>query len=124
MLLKEMAAWRSAGPFGRGDDTVGHPHRAKQLSISSKLDKQSPAEQFEAAVSQSVPSPTLSETTTTNNSSSNSLSNNTHVISTIILIITIIQIVPSPPPSCARTSSSSACAACGRQSQRYEKTPP
>ena len=51
--------------FGRGDDTVGDPHRAQisqfelfELSILSELDKQFPVEQFEATVSQStVPSP-------------------------------------------------------------------
>ena len=54
--------------FGRGDDTVGNPHRAQivqcelfELVLLSKLDKQLPVEQFEATVSQStVPSPVLS----------------------------------------------------------------
>ena len=53
--------------FGRGDDTVGNPHRAQisqfelfELILSLKLDKQFPVEQFEATVSQStVPSPPL-----------------------------------------------------------------
>ena len=51
--------------FGRGDDTVGNPHRAQivqfelsELILLSTLDKQLPVEQFEATVSQStVPSP-------------------------------------------------------------------
>ena len=54
--------------FGRGDDTVGNPHRAQisqfelfELILLLKLDKQFPVEQFEATVSQStVPSPLLS----------------------------------------------------------------
>ena len=53
--------------FGRGDDTVGNPHRAQiyefelsELILSLELDKQFPVEQFEATVSQStVPSPPL-----------------------------------------------------------------
>ena len=53
--------------FGRGDDTVGNPHRAQisqfelfELILLLKLDKQFPVEQFEATVSQStVPSPPL-----------------------------------------------------------------
>ena len=53
--------------FGRGDDTVGNPHRAQisqfelfELILLSKLDRQLPVEQFEATVSQStVPSPPL-----------------------------------------------------------------
>ena len=53
--------------FGRGDDTVGNPHRAQisqfelsELSLWSKLGRQFPIEQFEATVSQStVPSPPL-----------------------------------------------------------------
>ena len=53
--------------LGRGDDTVGNPHRAQivqseffELILSSQLDKQFPVEQFEATVSQStVPSPLL-----------------------------------------------------------------
>ena len=51
--------------FGRGDATVGNPHRAQiyqfelfELVLLSKLDKQFPVERFEAALSQSiVPSP-------------------------------------------------------------------
>ena len=57
-----------AGGFGRGDDTVGKPHRAQisqfelfELVLLLKLNKRFPVEQFEAAVSQStvitVPSP-------------------------------------------------------------------
>ena len=45
----------------RGDDTVGHPHRAQisrfeifEFVHLSKLDKQLPVERFEAAVSQST----------------------------------------------------------------------
>ena len=53
--------------FGRGDDTVGNPHRAQiaqfelfKFILLSKSDKQVPVEQFEATVSQSaVPSPPL-----------------------------------------------------------------
>ena len=53
------------GRFGRGDDTVGNPHRAQifqfdlfELILLLKLHKQFPVEQFEATVSQSaVPSP-------------------------------------------------------------------
>ena len=53
--------------LGRGDDTVGNPHRAQisqfglfELVLSSKLDKQFPVEQFKATVSQAtVPSPPL-----------------------------------------------------------------
>ena len=53
--------------FGRGDDTVGNPHRAQifrfdffELVLLLNLDKQLPVEQFEAAVSQStVPPPPL-----------------------------------------------------------------
>ena len=52
---------------GRGDDTVGNPHRAQiwqfelfELVLLLKLDKQLPIERFEATVSQStVPSPPL-----------------------------------------------------------------
>ena len=51
--------------LGRGDDTVGNPHRAQASQFELfepilllKLDKQSPVEQFEATVSQStVPFP-------------------------------------------------------------------
>ena len=51
--------------FGRGDDTVGNPHRAQmsqfelfELVLLLKLDRQSPVEQFQPAVSHSaVPSP-------------------------------------------------------------------
>ena len=53
--------------FGRGDDTVGNPHRAQpsqfelfELVLLMKLDKLFPVEQFEATLSQStVPSPLL-----------------------------------------------------------------
>ena len=54
------------GPdFGRGDDTVGNPHRAQivqfelfELCVLLNLDKQFSVEQFEPTVSQStVPSP-------------------------------------------------------------------
>ena len=53
--------------FGRGDDTVGNPHRAQiyqfelfELILALKLGKQFSVEQFEATVSQStVPSPPL-----------------------------------------------------------------
>ena len=53
--------------FGRGDDTIGNPHRAQisqfelfELILLLKLDKQLPVERFEATVSQStVPSPLL-----------------------------------------------------------------
>ena len=53
--------------FGRGDDTVGSPHRAEispfelfELVLLLRLDKQFPVQQFEAMVSQStVPSPLL-----------------------------------------------------------------
>ena len=55
--------------FGRGDDTVGNPHRAQiyqfelfELILLLKLDEQFPVEQFEAAVSLSaVPSPPSQE---------------------------------------------------------------
>ena len=55
------------GQIRKGDDTVGHPHRAQilqfelfELTLLLKLDKQLSIEQFEAAVSQStVPSPPL-----------------------------------------------------------------
>ena len=54
--------------IGRGDDTVGNPHRAQicqselfELILFLKLDKQLPVEQFEAVASQSiVPFPPLS----------------------------------------------------------------
>ena len=54
--------------FGRGDATVGNPHRTQisqfelfELILLLKLNKQFPVEQFEASVSQStVPSPPLS----------------------------------------------------------------
>ena len=54
--------------FGRGDDTVGNPHRANifyrfelfELIVLLKLDKHFPVEHFEATISQStVPSPPL-----------------------------------------------------------------
>ena len=53
--------------LGRGDETVGNPHRAQisqfelfELILLLKLDKQFPIEQFEPTVSQStVPSPPL-----------------------------------------------------------------
>ena len=57
-------------PFvGRGDATVGNPHRAQicqfeffELILLLKLDKQFPVEQFEATASQStVPSPPLKD---------------------------------------------------------------
>ena len=47
--------------FGRGDETVGNPHRAQisqfeffELTLLLKLDKQLPVERFEATVSQST----------------------------------------------------------------------
>ena len=47
--------------LGRGDDAAGNPRRAQrsqfelfELILLSKLDKQFPAEQFEATVSQST----------------------------------------------------------------------
>ena len=47
--------------FGRGDDTVGNPHRAQisqfelfELILLLKQDKQFPVEQFEATVSQTT----------------------------------------------------------------------
>ena len=57
----------AAGLFGKGDATVGNPHRTQvsqfelfELILSLKLEKRLPVERFEAAVSQSaVPSPTL-----------------------------------------------------------------
>ena len=59
--------------LGRGDDTVGSPHRAQisrfelfELILLSKLDKHFPVEQFEATVSRStVPSPPLHNFTKT-----------------------------------------------------------
>ena len=56
--------------FGRGDDTVGNPHRAQvsqfelfELIVLLKLDEHFLVEQFEATVSQStVPSPLLDMT--------------------------------------------------------------
>ena len=49
------------GRIGRGDDTVGNPHRAQisqfelfELILSLKLDKQLAVEQFEATASQSA----------------------------------------------------------------------
>ena len=59
--------WPSAARIGRGDDTVGNPHRAQisQLELFEfilllKLDKQFSIEQFEPTVSRStVPSPPL-----------------------------------------------------------------
>ena len=76
--------------LGRGDDTVGNPHRAQtyplepsELILLLKLDKRLPAEQFEATASQStIPSPPLTTTTTTttttnnNNDSDNNDNNN------------------------------------------------
>ena len=51
---------------GRGDDTVGNPHRAQisqfelfELILSLKLDKRLPVEQSEATVSQSTVLPPL-----------------------------------------------------------------
>ena len=50
--------------LGRGDDTVGDPHRARisqfeffELSLLLKLDKRFPVEQLEATVSQSTVPP-------------------------------------------------------------------
>ena len=47
--------------LGRGDDTVGNPHRAQnsqfelfELILLWKLDKQLPVEQFEATASQAT----------------------------------------------------------------------
>ena len=59
--------WCEYSGVGRGDDTVGSPHRAQisqselfEFILLSTFDKQFPAEHFEAAVSQStVPSPPL-----------------------------------------------------------------
>ena len=59
-----------SGYLGRGDDTVGNPHRAQisqlelfELIPLSKWDIRFPAEQFEAAVSQSTrPSPLFKTT--------------------------------------------------------------
>ena len=56
-----------AAKVGRGDDTVGNPHRAQiyrfelfELILLLKLDKQLPVQRFEATLSQStVPSPPL-----------------------------------------------------------------
>ena len=67
---------RMAGAFGRGDDTVGNPHRAQiskfeffELVLFLKLNKGFPVEQFEATVSQStVPSPPLRPTRCTSSS--------------------------------------------------------
>ena len=64
-LLVAIGAQR--GILGRGDDTVGSPHRAQisqceffELVLLLKLDKRFPVEQFEATVSQStVPCPPL-----------------------------------------------------------------
>ena len=58
-------AQKVAASFGRGDDTVGDPHRGQiyqfelfQLILSLKLYKRLPVQRFEATVSQStVPSP-------------------------------------------------------------------
>ena len=59
--------WDNRMKLGRGDDTVGNPHRAKiyqfelfELILLSKLDRRFPVERFAATVSQStVPSPRL-----------------------------------------------------------------
>ena len=61
---------RGQGKPGRGDATVGNPHRAQiqqfelfELILLMKLDKQFPVEQFEATVSRStVPSTPLNST--------------------------------------------------------------
>ena len=63
------STWTVSSHFslGRGDDTVGNPHRAQtsqfeffELTISLKWDKHVPIEQFEPTVPQStVPSPPL-----------------------------------------------------------------
>ena len=52
--------------LGRGDDTVGNPHRAQivqfefELILLLKVDQQLPVERFEARASRStVPSPPL-----------------------------------------------------------------
>ena len=60
--------------FGRGDDTVGNPHRAQIVQFELfkpflllKLDELFPVEQFEATVSQSaVPSTPLNLWNTAN----------------------------------------------------------
>ena len=60
-------AQRPRRKFGRGDDTVGDPHRAQisqfelfELLLSSKLDNEFSIERFEPTVSQStVSSPAL-----------------------------------------------------------------
>ena len=57
---------RWMGKFGRGDDTVGNPHRAHFFQfelfepvVLLKLDRQCSLEQFEPTVSQSTVSPPL-----------------------------------------------------------------
>ena len=114
----------SGGPtvpsgIGRGDDTVGNPHRAQisqfelfELILLLKFDKRFPVEQFEAAASQSaaVPSPLLyfhscvhwiiynNTTNDTKDNDNNNNSNNKHniqlmirlLVTNIIIIITII----------------------------------
>ena len=64
-VAREGGAPDAGGGFGRGDDTVGNPRRARiyqfelfELVLLLKLDKRLPVEQFEATVSQSTaPSP-------------------------------------------------------------------
>ena len=64
-LQERRANIREVEEFGRGDDTVGNPHRTQisqfelfELILLLKFDKQLPVERFEAAVSQSaVPPP-------------------------------------------------------------------
>ena len=83
------AAKLSWKDLGRGDNTVGNPHRAQtsQYELSEfllllKLDEQFPVEQFEAGrairgSSISVSStPSNNTTTTTNNNNNNSNNNN------------------------------------------------
>ena len=61
------ASRRPGASLGRGDDTVGNPHRARisqfelfELILLLKLDERFPVEQFEAAdLSQQYPSPPL-----------------------------------------------------------------
>ena len=68
IMLCYYIIYADAASHGRGDDTVGNPHRAQnykfeffELILLLKLDEQLPVKQFEAAVSQStVPSPPLS----------------------------------------------------------------
>ena len=63
LVLVKVVVRREA--FGRGDDTVGNPHRGQisqfelfELVLFLKLDKRFPVERFETTASQStVPSP-------------------------------------------------------------------